>query len=115
MSARVRVPQLRGLRVRLVVAFALVAALTAATTGALTFREARTGVLQQSQDAVIKLLRTQVDRRRPGTRPPAGRGRTAAASRSTWPRADPSGSWRVLVDYGDLSATSVPGRPVRRS
>lgn len=71
-GTRVRAPQLRGLRMRLVVAFALVAALTAGTTGALTFREARTGVLQQSQDTVIKLLRTHVDRLAPELGVPPG-------------------------------------------
>jgi two-component system sensor histidine kinase MtrB len=30
-------------------------------TGALAFREARTGVLQQSQDSVINQFRTSVD------------------------------------------------------
>jgi two-component system sensor histidine kinase MtrB len=104
------VPQLLGLRTRLVVAFALVAALTAASTGALTFREARTGVLQQSQDTVIKLLRTQVGRLAPALALPpdaATLGRFAADVAA----AEPAGTWRVLVRYGDLSATSVPDDP----
>lgn len=54
-------PPLRGLRGRLLVAFVLVAAVATLTTGALTFREARTGVLQQSQDNVIKRLRYHVN------------------------------------------------------
>jgi two-component system sensor histidine kinase MtrB len=105
-----RAPQLRGLRMRLVVAFALVAALTAATTGALTFREARTGVLQQSQDTVIKLLRTQVDRLAPalGLPPDEAALRRFAADVAA---AEPAGTWRVLVRYGDLGATSVPDDP----
>lgn len=37
---------LNGLRVRLVMAFTLVAVVATVTTGALTFREARTRVLQ---------------------------------------------------------------------
>ncbi|MCX4765729.1 HAMP domain-containing histidine kinase [Streptomyces sp. NBC_01275] len=103
-------PQLRGLRVRLVVAFALVAAVTAASTGALTFREARTGVLQQSQDTVIRLLRTQVDRLAPTlffppVEPELERFAVAVAD------TEPAGAWRVLVAYGDLSATSVPDDP----
>ncbi len=107
---RVRVPQLRGLRMRLVVAFALVAALTAATTGGLTFREARTGVLQQSQDTVIKLLRTQVDRLAPelGVPPSEFELRRFAASVAD---AEPAGTWRVLVAYGGLTATSAPDDP----
>ncbi|MER5216813.1 HAMP domain-containing sensor histidine kinase [Streptomyces sp. NPDC002838] len=95
---------------RLVVAFALVAALTAATTGALTFREARTGVLQQSQDTVIKLLRTQVDRLAPQLGFPPGEAqlRRFAADVAA---AEPSGTWRVLVAYDGLSATSAPDDP----
>ncbi|MFJ1968718.1 sensor histidine kinase [Streptomyces sp. NPDC087903] len=95
---------------RLVVAFALVAALTATTTGALTFREARTGVLQQSQDAVIKLLRTQVSRLASGLAFPPGRAelRRFAADVA---KGEPSGTWRVLAAYRELSATSVPDDP----
>lgn len=107
---RPRLPQLRGLRVRLVLAFTLVAAVTAATTGALTFREARTGVLQQSQDAVIQQLRAQVGRLAPDVAFPPGQGELGRLAADV-ARADPSGSWRVLVTYGDLSATSVPGDP----
>ncbi|MER5431470.1 HAMP domain-containing sensor histidine kinase [Streptomyces sp. NPDC002588] len=95
---------------RLVVAFALVAALTAASTGALTFREARTGVLQQGQDTVIKLLRTQVDRVAPELNyPPSKAGLQEFAIQVA--RGEPAGTWRVLVTYDDLSATSVPGDP----
>lgn len=110
LRARVRVPQLRGLRVRLVVAFALVTALTAASTGALTFREARTGVLQQSQDAVIKLLRTQVGRLAPALAFPPGESELRRFAVDV-AGAEPSGVWRVMVDYGDVSATSVPDDP----
>ncbi|MBV7699349.1 cell wall metabolism sensor histidine kinase WalK [Streptomyces sp. TRM70350] len=95
---------------RLVVAFALVAVLTAATTGALTFREARTGVLQQSQDTVIKLLRTQIDRLAPELPVPPGEfelQRFAADVAGV----EPAGTWRVLVAYGGLSATSAPDDP----
>ncbi|MFI7405543.1 sensor histidine kinase [Streptomyces sp. NPDC049541] len=105
---RFRVPQLRGLRTRLVVAFALVAALTAATTGALSFREARTGLLQQSQDTVIAQLRAQANRLAPEVVAPPDQAelrRFAAAMAAT----DPSGTWRVMATYRNLSATSVAG------
>ncbi|MFE6286252.1 sensor histidine kinase [Streptomyces sp. NPDC057877] len=95
---------------RLVVAFALVAAVTATTTGALTFREARTGVLQQSQDTVISLLRTQVDRLAPDLAFPPHEAELRSLATSV-ARADPSGTWRVLAAYGELSATSDPGDP----
>ncbi|MCD9879780.1 sensor histidine kinase [Streptomyces guryensis] len=101
-------PQLRGLRIRLVVAFALVAGLTAAVTGALTFREARTGVLQQSQDAVITQLRTQADRLAPGLvvpPRPAELRQFALGLAAT----QPAGNWRVMVTYGDLIVTSEAG------
>ncbi|MFJ4648228.1 sensor histidine kinase [Streptomyces bobili] len=100
--------RLRGLRTRLVVAFAFVAVLTATSTGALTFREARTGVLQQSQDTVIKLLRTRVDQLATdlGFPPDEARLQRFAADVA---RAEPSGTWRVLAAYGDLVATSRPG------
>ncbi|MFF3348266.1 sensor histidine kinase [Streptomyces sp. NPDC002779] len=103
-------PQLRGLRTRLVVAFALVAAVTAATTGALTFREARTGVLQQSQDTVIQLLRTQVGRLAEELSFPPGEHELRRFATDV-AGADPSGTWRVLAAYGDLSATSAPDDP----
>ncbi|WP_244372861.1 ATP-binding protein [Streptomyces griseorubiginosus] len=109
MSARrSRVPQLLGLRTRLVLAFALVAALTATTTGALTFREARTGVLQQSQDAVISQLRAQANRLAPDLDiPPTQDGLRRFASDVA--ASEPSGAWRVMVTYGELSATSAAG------
>ncbi|MGW3122518.1 sensor histidine kinase [Streptomyces sp. NPDC001107] len=101
-------PQLRGLRTRLVVAFALVAALTATTTGALSFREARTGLLQQSQDAVIAQLRAQANRLAPEVVVPPTESelrRFAVDMAAT----DPSGTWRVMATYRDLSATSLAG------
>lgn len=58
--AKVPLP-LRGLRSRLVVAFVLVTMAGALSTGAVTFREARTGVLQQSQDTVIRQFRAGVN------------------------------------------------------
>ncbi|MBW8792279.1 MAG: HAMP domain-containing protein, partial [Streptomyces sp.] len=105
---RPRLPQLRGLRIRLVLAFTLVAAVTAATTGALTFREARTGVLQQSQDAVMQQLRAQVGRLAPDLAFPPDQ---AALARFAVDVAgsEPSGTWRVLATYGSVSATSAPG------
>ncbi|MGW3954824.1 sensor histidine kinase [Streptomyces sp. NPDC004752] len=100
--------RLRGLRPRLVVGFGLVATVAATTTGALTFREARTGVLQQSQDAVIRQLRTQVSQRAPALGFPPDRSalqRFASDVAAT----EAQGHWRVLVTFRDLSAPSVPG------
>ncbi|MBT2410542.1 HAMP domain-containing histidine kinase [Streptomyces sp. ISL-12] len=99
---------LGGLRVRLLVAFAVVAAAATLTTGALTFREARTGVLQQSQDTVIEDFRERVDALAPNYPFPPARPDLAslAADVARGGRAD---NWRVLAAYRELSATSSPG------
>ncbi|MGW8728679.1 sensor histidine kinase [Streptomyces sp. NPDC055808] len=56
-----RLPLARGLRTRLVVAFLLVAALSALITAALTFRQARGAILQRTQNAAVHDLRLQTD------------------------------------------------------
>ncbi|WP_405933265.1 sensor histidine kinase [Streptomyces sp. NBC_00827] len=100
-------PPLRGLRGRLLVAFVLVAAVATLTTGALTFREARTGVLQQSQDAVIKRLRYHVNAISAGiTYPPSQADLEWAATEVA--RAEPGQNWRVLATYRELRGTSAP-------
>ncbi|CAL9352577.1 ATP-binding protein [Streptomyces sp. enrichment culture] len=97
-----------GLRLRLVVAFTLVAVVATVTTGALTFREARTGVLQQSQDTVIEDFRHRVNTLVPNYRfPPEPADLQAFADDVS--RGGRSQPWRVLVAYRDTSATSVPG------
>ncbi|ANB04821.1 histidine kinase [Streptomyces ambofaciens] len=103
---------LNGLRVRLVMAFTLVAVVATVTTGALTFREARTTVLQQSQDTVIEDFRHRVDTIVPHYRFPPGESdlRSFAADVS---RGGRSQTWRVLVTYGEASATSAPGDAFR--
>ncbi|MEV6005195.1 HAMP domain-containing sensor histidine kinase [Streptomyces sp. NPDC051976] len=104
-----RLPRV-GLRVRLVVAFTLVAAVATLTTGALTFREARTGVLQQSQDSVIEQFREHVDTLAPSVSyPPAQRDLEAFATGLG--NAERTQNWRVLATYRGLSATSEPGDP----
>ncbi|WP_395576307.1 ATP-binding protein [Streptomyces sp. BK79] len=99
---------LTGLRVRLVVAFTVVAVAATVTTGALTFREARTGVLQQSQDAVIEDFRHRVNTLVPNYRfPPDEADLTSFAADVA--RGGPSQDWRVLVAFHGTSATSAPG------
>ncbi|WP_432043532.1 ATP-binding protein [Streptomyces cadmiisoli] len=49
-----------GLRTRLVLAFLLIAAVTAVTTAALTYREARNALLKTTQDTAVSSLRDQV-------------------------------------------------------
>lgn len=97
-----------GLRLRLVVTFTLVAVVATVTTGALTFREARTGVLQQSQDTVIEEFRHRVNTLVPNYRfPPDAAGLNSFANDVS--RGGRSQQWRVLVAYREKSATSLPG------
>ncbi|MEV7069484.1 ATP-binding protein [Streptomyces sp. NPDC093990] len=102
--------RLRGLRARLVVAFGLVATVAAITTGALTFREARTGVLQQSQDATIRQLRAQLNQHAAELPLPPDEPALREFARDT-AATESQGSWRVLVTYGDRSGSSAPGDP----
>ncbi|WP_322973637.1 sensor histidine kinase [Actinacidiphila yanglinensis] len=99
---------MRSLRFRLVAGFGLIAVVSALGTGALTFREARTGVLQQSQDTVVNQFRDSVDALTPGVPAPPGQSgldalvyQLASTHRSQ--------HWRVLATYGDLRAGSAPG------
>ncbi|MEV7422666.1 HAMP domain-containing sensor histidine kinase [Streptomyces sp. NPDC091212] len=101
-------PRISGLRVRLVVAFTLVAVAGTLTTGALTFREARTGVLKQSQDTVVKQFRDHVNTVAPGFGSPQNQA-TMDAFAVDVARVGRSQGWRVLATYRGLRATSVPG------
>ncbi|MDN3029536.1 HAMP domain-containing sensor histidine kinase [Streptomyces sp. S.PB5] len=94
---------------RLVVAFGLVAVLATTTTGALTFREARNGVLKQSQDTVIAQLRAQVSRLAPTLAYPPSRPALRQFAVDV-ARADAAGSWRVMVTYDGLDGASIPGQ-----
>ncbi|OII61600.1 two-component sensor histidine kinase [Streptomyces sp. CC53] len=95
-----------GLRTRLVLAFLLVAAVSAATTAALTFREARNAVLGTAQDTAVSSFRSQVrdldvvlfqhrdlDDKRSMLR---------AIARSGKPR-----PWYVYAEYGSLRVSSA--------
>ncbi|MGW9025229.1 ATP-binding protein [Streptomyces sp. NPDC055722] len=100
--ARVPLP-LRGLRPRLVAAFVLVAMASALSTGALAFREARTGVLQQSQDSVIRQFRTSVDAVAVYTPPAPNQSELRSAVNQVL-HGNPSQGWRVMATYGSLRA-----------
>ncbi|MGY1499922.1 ATP-binding protein [Streptomyces sp. QTS52] len=103
-------PLLRGLRGRLLVAFLLVAGVATLTTGALTFREARTGVLQQSQDSVIAQFRDHVNTLAADLAFPPKQTQLNLFARQL-AYSEPSKNWRVLATYGALSATSAPEDP----
>ncbi|MER7486900.1 HAMP domain-containing sensor histidine kinase [Streptomyces sp. NPDC126497] len=96
--ARVPLP-LRGLRPRLLASFVLVAMASSLGTGALAFREARTGVLQQSQDSVINRFRTSVDAVAPSIPPAPDRSDLQFAVNQVL-YANRSSDWRVMAVYG---------------
>ncbi|MEU6477710.1 HAMP domain-containing sensor histidine kinase [Streptomyces sp. NPDC047017] len=104
---KARTALLGGLRLRLVAGFAVVAAVSCLSTGVLTFREARTGVLQQSQDAVVKQFRDSVDARAPGFPDRPGRSDLdhMVADLAYTHR---SQQWRFLATYGSLRAVYGP-------
>ncbi|MHC3449614.1 MULTISPECIES: sensor histidine kinase [Streptomyces] len=96
--ARVPLP-LRGLRPRLLTSFVLVAVASSLGTGALAFREARTGVLQQSQDSVINRFRTSVDAVAPSIPLAPDRSDLQFAVDQVL-YANRSSGWRVMAAYG---------------
>ncbi|MFF9512419.1 two-component sensor histidine kinase, partial [Streptomyces sp. NPDC014724] len=100
--ARVPLP-LRGLRPRLVAAFVLVTMASALGTGTLAFREARTGVLQQSQDSVIRQFRTSVDAVAVHTSATPDQSELQSAVNQVL-GANQSQGWRVMATYGGLRA-----------
>ncbi|WP_431963821.1 ATP-binding protein [Actinacidiphila sp. bgisy160] len=100
--ARIPLP-LRGLRSRLVVAFVLVTMAGALSTGAVTFREARTGVLQQSQDAVIRQFRASVNTVAVYTPATPDQSQLQTAVNQVF-RANQAQGGRVLATYGSLRA-----------
>ncbi|MEU1054512.1 HAMP domain-containing sensor histidine kinase [Streptomyces sp. NPDC005876] len=96
--ARIPLP-LRGLRPRLLTSFVLVAMASSLGTGALAFREARTGVLQQSQDSVINQFRTSVDAVAPSIPiAPAQADLQSAVDQVLY--ANRSSGWRIMATYG---------------
>ena len=99
---------LRGLRTRLVVGFALVAAVSALGTGLLAFREARTGVLQQSQDVVIEQFRDSVNALAPRL-PPSPTARDLQTLVRLVAAAHRSQGWQVFATYeGERAASGSP-------
>ncbi|MEU6419529.1 HAMP domain-containing sensor histidine kinase [Streptomyces spiralis] len=92
-----------GLRTRLVLAFLLVAAISAATTATLAYRAARTAILKQAQDTAVSSLRDRVQRL--GTSLPVEtqslREQLLAIARQGKPR-----TWVVFAEYGSVRVSS---------
>ncbi|MFI9028152.1 ATP-binding protein [Streptomyces sp. NPDC053560] len=89
---------LRGLRARLVVAFLLVAAVSALTTAALTYREARNAILERSQDTAINDLRAQINSLAPDLPVPPSRADLDEFARQL-DRSGKARDWDVEADY----------------
>ncbi|MER5731311.1 ATP-binding protein [Streptomyces sp. NPDC002138] len=97
-----------GLRTRLIAAFLLVAAISAVSTAALTYRQARTAILTQSQDTAVATLRDQLEGT--GTTLPLAQKSLQSQVTELGKRGKPH-AWTVYGEYGDLRATSNPGGP----
>ncbi|MCX5072599.1 ATP-binding protein [Streptomyces sp. NPDC060334] len=99
-----------GLRTRLIAAFLLVAAICAVTTAALTYQQARTAILKQTQDTAVSTLRDQIDNQ--AVQLPFDRPQLQSMVTELGRRGKPH-SWVVYGEYGDLKATSNnPGGPL---
>lgn len=101
----------RGLRTRLVVVFLLVSALSALAAAALTFRQARSAILDRAQDSAVRDLRGQLASLAPDL--PARPDRREL--RSLVLQLDRSGgsrAWHTSASYRDGPLVPATGRPV---
>ncbi|MCI3222068.1 HAMP domain-containing sensor histidine kinase [Streptomyces sp. NP-1717] len=92
------------LRTRLVLAFLLVAAVSAATTATLTFREARSSVLRTAQDTAVSSFRDEV--RQIGVQLPLLEDESLEELLRGIARKGKPRTWVVFAEYGTLRASS---------
>ncbi|SCF77673.1 HAMP domain-containing sensor histidine kinase [Streptomyces sp. Cmuel-A718b] len=92
-----------GLRTRLLAAFLLVAAVSAGTTSALTYREARNALLKTAQDTAVSTFRDQVERT--GWRLPVEEEGIEEILRDLARTGKPR-PWVVFAEYGSVRASS---------
>ncbi|MFH8797213.1 ATP-binding protein [Streptomyces sp. NPDC017941] len=92
-----------GVRPRLVLAFLLVAAVSAVTTAALTYREARSAVLERAQDTAVASFREEVERFVPGL--PLDREGVRWQLYDIAARSKPH-PWIVFAEYGSVRVSS---------
>ncbi|MEU1664356.1 ATP-binding protein [Streptomyces sparsogenes] len=92
-----------GLRTRLVLAFLLVAAVSAGTTATLTYRKARTAILEQAQDTAVSSFRERVsDMATPlPIEPESLQEQLRALARQGKPH-----PWVVFAEYGSIRVSS---------
>ncbi|MFI8886716.1 ATP-binding protein [Streptomyces sp. NPDC053813] len=99
-----RLPAVRfGLRTRLVGAFLLVAAISAATTATLTYREARSAILKQAQDTAVEQFRDRIGAQ--AVTLPMDEEQLGRACRSLAREGKPH-PWTVFAEYGTLRVSS---------
>ncbi|WP_328301592.1 HAMP domain-containing histidine kinase [Streptomyces sp. NBC_00435] len=92
-----------GLRTRLIAAFLLVAAISAVTTAALTYQQARNAILKQSQDTAVSTLRDLVENQT--LRLPMDQQDLQRVAGDLGKRGQPH-PWIVYGEYGTLRASS---------
>ncbi|MEV7418664.1 HAMP domain-containing sensor histidine kinase [Streptomyces sp. NPDC089919] len=92
-----------GLRTRLIAAFLLVAAISAGTTAALTYREARTAVLKQAQDTAVATFRDQIESLT--IQLPPARDELQSIVGAIAYKGQPH-TWNVFAEYGSLVVSS---------
>ncbi|WP_392673679.1 ATP-binding protein [Streptomyces sp. LN785] len=97
-----------GLRTRLIAAFLLVAAISAATTAGLTYREARSAILQQAQDTAVAQFRDRVTAQ--AVTLPVDTARLQTICRTLAREGKPH-TWIVFAEYAGLKVSSSD-RPV---
>ncbi|MFF7337726.1 ATP-binding protein [Streptomyces sp. NPDC008163] len=92
-----------GLRTRLIAAFLFVAAVSAATTAALTYREARSAILQQAQDSAVAQFRDRINDQSVSLPIDSEQLRHVCLVLA---RAGGGRGWTVFAEYGKLRASS---------
>lgn len=92
-----------GLRTRLIAAFLLVAAICAVSTAALTYRQARSAVLTQSQDTAVSTLRDQLEAQ--ALTLPMDQAQLQRVVNEIGKRGKPH-PWTVYAEYGALRVSS---------
>ncbi|MEU3774940.1 HAMP domain-containing sensor histidine kinase [Streptomyces sp. NPDC032472] len=93
-----------GLRTRLIAAFLLVAAISAVSTAALTYQQARTAVLKQSQDTAVSTLRDLMETQAVSL--PVDQERLDQIVLELTRRGKPH-PWNVFAEYGALRSSST--------
>lgn len=92
-----------GLRTRMVLAFLLVAAVSAVTTAGLTYREARSSVLQATQDTAVSSFRDQIQQS--PLELPVRRDSLERTLRNIASKGKPR-PWYVFAEYGTMRVSS---------